>query len=106
MILILTEENVHFLISVLKMRTFLISVFNCEIGLCTTFLKKIKNFLTLYYSIHNTRQELKRAMKNSKLSVNESSDSDTLEVVKVTNNKRKRKQKVAVKSNKRAKKKI
>ena len=67
--------------------------------------KKIKNFLTLYYSIHNTRQELKRAMKNSKLSVNESSDSDTLEVVKVSNNKRKRKHKVAVKNNKRAKKK-
>ena len=45
-------------------------------------------------------------MKNSKLSVNESSDSDTLEVVKVSNNKRKRKHnKVAVKNNKRAKKK-
>ena len=67
--------------------------------------KKIKNFLTLYYSIHDTRQELKRAMKNSKLSVNESSDSDTLEVIKVAPRKRKRKEKVIVRNNKRVKKK-
>ena len=66
---------------------------------------KRQKFLTLYYSIHDTRQKLKRAMKNSKLMVNKSSDSDTLEVIKVSPNKRKRKHKVVVRNNKRAKKK-
>jgi len=44
-------------------------------------------------------------LKNSKHSVNESSDSDTLEVIKVAPRKRKRKEKVIVRNNKRAKKK-
>ena len=48
-------------------------------------------FLTLYYSIADTRRELQNVLKNSKHNVNESSDSDTLEVIKVSPRKRKRK---------------
>ena len=60
-------------------------------------------FLTLYYSIADTRRELQNVLKNSKNSVNESSDSDTLEVIKAAP--RKRKEKVVVRNNKRARKK-
>ena len=62
-------------------------------------------FSTLYYSIADTIRELQNVLKNSKHSVNESSDSDTLEVIKVAPRKRKRKEKVIVRNNKRAKKK-
>ena len=41
-------------------------------------------FLILYCSISNTRRELQNALKNSKRNINESSDSDTLEVIKVS----------------------
>ena len=66
------------------------------------FIKK-QIFNTFYYSIADTRRELQNVLKNSKHSVNESSDSDTLEVIKVAP--RKRKEKVIVRNNKRAKKK-
>ena len=62
-------------------------------------------FLTLYYSIADTRRELQNVLKNSKHSVNESLDSDTLEVIKAAPRKRKRKEKVVVRNNKRARKK-
>ena len=62
------------------------------------------NFLTLNYSLTDTRKELKNALLKSNLNVNESSDSDTLEVIKVTPQKRKRKNKIAVRKSKRAKK--
>ena len=58
-------------------------------------------FLTLYYSV-DTRRELQNVLKNSKNSVNESSDSDTLEVIKVSPRKRKRKNIVVVRKNTRA----
>ena len=51
----------------------------------------------------DTRRELQNFLKNSKHSVNESSDNDTLEVIKAAP--RKRKEKVVVRNNKRARKK-
>ena len=66
------------------------------------FIKK-QIFNTFYYSIADTRRELQNVLKNSKHSVNESSDSDTLEVIKAAP--RKRKEKVVVRNNKRARKK-
>ena len=69
------------------------------------FYKKKQIFNTFYYSIADTRRELQNVLKNSKHSVNESSDSDTLEVIKVAPRKRKRKEKVIVRNNKRVKKK-
>ena len=45
---------------------------------------KKQNFNTFYYSLADTKRELQNVLKNSKHSVNESSDSDTLEVIKVS----------------------
>ena len=61
-------------------------------------------FLKLHFSTSDTKQELHNALKNSKHNINESSDSDTLDMISLYPRKRKRKNKIVLKSNKKVRK--